>query len=195
LKLIVGLGNPGKEYEKTRHNAGFRVLDALAEKVGASFDRAKFKGAYANGSTTDASGEKIELLLLKPLTFMNLSGEAVLGFGGFYKIGQGDILVVADDVCLPVGKLRMRGNGSDGGQKGLRDISRRLGSQDYARLRLGVGGREEGREHPPQDLAGHVLSRFSGAEEKAMDAAVAEAVEACLLWARKGLSAAMNTYN
>ena len=149
-----------------------------------------------NGTAADAGGEKIELLLLKPLTFMNLSGEAVQGFSGFYKIAQSDLLVVADDVCSA-------GGHSCGCAATVRTAGRRVcatfrggwAARIMPGCSLGVGGREEGREHPPQDLAGHVLSRFSGAEEKAMDAAVAEAVEACLLWARKGLSAAMNTYN
>jgi len=195
VKLIVGLGNPGKEYEKTRHNVGFRVLELLAGKLLTDFDRSKFKGEYATGSVDDSKGDKIELMLLKPQTFMNLSGEAVLGFSSFYKIGLEDILAVSDDVCLPVGTLRMRGGGSDGGQKGLKDISRRLGSQQYPRLRVGVGGREEGREHPPVDLAGHVLSRFSSSEEEILKKSLAEAADACLVWARKGISAAMNGFN
>ena len=195
MKLIVGLGNPGKEYEKTRHNVGFRVLELLAGKVLTDFDRTKFKGEYATSSVEDSKGEKVELLLLKPQTFMNLSGEAVLGFSGFYKIGLDDIFVVSDDVCLQVGTLRIRAGGSDGGQKGLKDISRRLGSQQYPRLRVGVGGREVGREHPPADLAGHVLSRFSASEEEILRTALSDAADACLVWARKGISAAMNAYN
>jgi len=195
VKLIVGLGNPGKEYEKTRHNIGFRAVELLAGKLLTDFDRTKFKGEYATASTEDAKGEKVELILLKPQTFMNLSGEAVLGFSGFYKIGLDDILVVSDDVVLPVGVLRIRAGGSDGGQKGLKDISRRLGGQQYPRLRIGVGGREAGREHPPADLAGHVLSRFASVEEEILKTALADAADACLVWARKGIAAAMNGFN
>lgn len=195
MKLIVGLGNPGKEYEKTRHNVGFRVADLLAGKLQIDFDRSKFKGDYASASVDDGKGEKVELLIVKPQTFMNLSGEAVLGFSGFYKIPLEDIFAVSDDVCLPVGSLRIRAGGSDGGQKGLKDISRRLGSQQYPRLRVGVGGRETGREHPPADLAGHVLSRFSASEEEILRNSVSDAVDACLVWARKGIAAAMNQFN
>lgn len=195
VKLIVGLGNPGKEYEKTRHNVGFRVVEILAGKLLTSFDRTKFNAEYASGSVEDAKGDKVDILLLKPQTFMNLSGEAVIGFSGFYKVALDDIFVVSDDVCLPVGSLRIRAGGSDGGQKGLKDISRRLGSQQYPRLRVGVGGREEGREHPPADLAGHVLSRFSASEEELLRKTLQEAVDASLVWACKGISAAMNGYN
>ncbi|HLX62256.1 MAG TPA: aminoacyl-tRNA hydrolase [Planctomycetota bacterium] len=195
MKLIVGLGNPGKEYERTRHNIGFRVADLLAGLVNEGFDRRKFKGEYADVLLDDLKGGKIELLIVKPQTFMNCSGEAVLGFSGYYKIELDDILVVSDDVNLPLGTLRMRSGGSDGGQKGLRDISLRLGSQNYARLRVGVGGREAGREHPPQDLAGHVLSRFASGEEEVLKKALPQAAEACLVWARKGASAAANLYN
>ncbi len=195
MKLIVGLGNPGKEYEKTRHNVGFRVAEILAGKLLTRFDRSKFNAEYASGSVEDSKGEKVDVILLKPQTFMNLSGEAVIGFSGFYKVALEDIFVVSDDVCLPVGALRIRAGGSDGGQKGLKDISRRLGSQQYPRLRVGVGGRETGREHPPQDLAGHVLSRFSAQEEELLKKSLSEAADACVVWARKGISAAMNGFN
>ena len=190
MKLIVGLGNPGKEYERTRHNAGFRVLDALAGKLGTAFDREKFKGLYATG---DAGEEK--LLLVKPLTFMNLSGETVVGFGGFYKIGIDDVLVVVDEVALPLGALRMRRGGSDGGHNGLKNITLRLGSKEFARLRFGVGGREAGAERHPADLAGHVLGRFSAEEETLLATAMSKAVDACLLWATQGVEKAMNRFN
>ena len=185
MKLIVGLGNPGKEYEKTRHNVGFRVLDLLAGKLNASFDRTKFQAEYEQVRVAAKGGEDVDVLLVKPQTYMNLSGEAVLGFSGYYKVALEDILVVSDDVCLPVGILRMRAGGSDGGQNGLKDITRRLGSQEYPRLRVGVGGREAGREHPPVDLAGHVLSRFSAAEEEVLKLTLNDAVEACVTWVQK----------
>lgn len=190
MKLIVGLGNPGKEYAKTRHNAGFRVVDQLASKLGAGFDRSKFKGEYAQ-----ADFSQNELLLVKPQTYMNLSGETVQGFAGYFKIGLPDLLVVSDDVNLPVGALRLRRGGSDGGQKGLRDISQRMGSQEYARLRVGVGGREENAERRAENLADHVLGRFSAQEEELLKQSLAEAVDACLFWAERGSEAAMNKYN
>jgi len=190
MKLIVGLGNPGKEYERTRHNAGFRVLDALAGKLGTTFDREKFKGDYA---TADYGSEK--MLLVKPLTFMNLSGETVVGFGGFYKIGIEDVLVVVDEVALPLAALRMRRGGSDGGHNGLKNITLRLGSKEFARLRFGVGGREAGGGQHPADLAGHVLGRFSAEDEAAVAAGLPKAVDACLCWAADGIEKAMNRFN
>jgi peptidyl-tRNA hydrolase, PTH1 family len=190
MKLIVGLGNPGKEYSRTRHNIGFRVLDTLAAKLGTAFERQKFKAEYADG---DLNGEK--LLLIKPQTFMNLSGEAVLNFSGFYKSAITDLLVVLDEVALPVGSLRLRRGGSDGGHNGLKNITLRLGSKEYARLRVGVGGRESGAQHPPADLAGHVLGRFSAGEETLLDQAVPKAVEICGVWAIDGVEKAMNRFN
>ena len=200
MKLIVGLGNPGAQYAKTRHNVGFRIVDRLAAKLGMAADRSKFKGEYGTAEIPHvrASGEDDgKLLLLKPQTFMNLSGETVVSFSGYFKIALNGILVAVDDVALPLGALRMRRGGSDGGHNGLRDITRALGSQEYARLRLGVGGREQNAErpHPVEDLAGHVLSRFSKDEEAALDPAIAAAAEACLVWAAHGIEAAMNKFN
>src|SRR5438046_5895165 len=140
MKLIVGLGNPGKEYDRTRHNVGFRVADLLSRKLSVDFDRTKFKGEYASATIEDGLGGRIDVLIVKPQMYMNLSGETVLNFSGFYKIPPEEILVVSDDVNLPLGSLRMRAGGSDGGQKGLRNISLRLGTQKYPRLRIGVGG-------------------------------------------------------
>jgi peptidyl-tRNA hydrolase, PTH1 family len=203
MKLIVGLGNPGKEYAKTRHNAGFRVLDLLADKLGTSFDRSKFKGEYCDAALPDAWRRKKDddeddgkLLLVKPQTFMNLSGETVLGFSSYYKIAVRDILVVVDEVALPLGVLRMRRAGSAGGHNGLKDIALRLGSQEFARLRLGVGGRDAATnpERKP-NLVDHVLGRFSAEEEEVLKKQVPGAVEACLTWAGQGVEAAMNKYN
>ena len=199
MKLIVGLGNPGKQYEKTRHNAGFRVLDLLAEQIGAEFSREKFKGRYGEGALSakwsgPAEGDG-RLLLVKPQAYMNLSGETVQGFSGFYKIALEDLLVIVDDAALPLGILRLRRSGSAGGHNGLKDIAVRLGSQDYARLRLGVGGREAGAERAPDDLAGHVLGKFGAAEEKLFVAAMQRAAEACLTWAGGGIEKAMNAFN
>lgn len=197
MKLIVGLGNPGAQYVKTRHNIGFRVVDLLAGKLGTQVDRSKFKGEYANaeqpGKVKD--GDDGKLLLVKPQTFMNLSGETVVGFTGYFKIAVQDVLVIVDDVALPVGAMRIRRGGSDGGHNGLKDITRALGTQDYARLRLGVGGREANNERQPENLAGHVLGKFSQNEETVLAKAMEVAAEASLYWAANGVEAAMNKFN
>ncbi|MGD0089038.1 MAG: aminoacyl-tRNA hydrolase [Planctomycetota bacterium] len=212
MKLIVGLGNPGGNYARTRHNVGFRVADLLAEQLGAGFDRNKFKGEYAEaslprlrhapkpaaaarGPADEAESEDTRLLLVKPQTFMNLSGETVAAFAGYFKISLADVLVVADDVALPLGQLRLRRGGSDGGHNGLKDISLRLGGKSYARLRVGIGGREAGVERPAPDLAEHVLSRFSVEEADKLEVKLELAAEACLSWAQEGIEAAMNKYN
>jgi PTH1 family peptidyl-tRNA hydrolase len=198
MKLIVGLGNPGAQYAKTRHNVGFRIVDRIAEKLGAPVDRTKFKGEYATAEQTGGAKQEDDdgkLLLVKPQTFMNLSGETVAGFSGYFKIDPKDVLAVVDDVALPVGAIRMRRGGSDGGHNGLKDITRALGTQEYARLRLGVGGRESNAERQPENLASHVLSRFSQEEETVLAKALELAAEASLLWAAQGIEAAMNKYN
>jgi peptidyl-tRNA hydrolase, PTH1 family len=197
MKLIVGLGNPGREYARTRHNVGFRVLNILAERLNVEFDRGKFHGDYASAELAPESGheEAFKLLLVKPQTFMNRSGETVLGFSAYFKIGLEDVLVVADDVALALGRLRVRKSGSDGGHNGLRDIIQWLGSREFARLRVGVGGREEDAEYQPEDLAAHVLSRFSAAEEEVLAQRLNVAADACLCWAQAGSEAAMNKFN
>jgi PTH1 family peptidyl-tRNA hydrolase len=200
MKLIAGLGNPGREYAKTRHNAGFRVLDLLAERLGVAFERTKFKGDYTRATLpgqwqAQPPPEDNELLLVKPRTYMNLSGETVQCFCGYYKIELPGLLVVVDDVALPVGTLRLRRNGSPGGHNGLKDITQRLGSQEYARLRIGVGGREAGTEQPAEDLRGHVLSRFSRAEEELLKEKLKLAADCCLVWAGQGIGEAMNRFN
>lgn len=199
MRIIVGLGNPGAKYKKTRHNVGFRVVERLAEKLGGEFARKKFKGEYAEGDLPNAwQGPKAgdgKLLLVKPQTYMNLSGETVIGFLGYFKADAGDLLVVVDDVALPVGRLRMRREGSCGGHNGLRDIEQRLGHNAFARLRVGVGGREHGGEGAPRDLAGHVLAAFGADEEKVLEEAMDRAVEACLCWAGQGPEDAMNRFN
>jgi PTH1 family peptidyl-tRNA hydrolase len=183
-KLVVGLGNPGSKYQGTRHNIGFEVVDRLAEGgSGASFSR-KFDGLLAE---TEIDFRKV--LLLKPETFMNLSGRSVAQVVRFYKIELADLLVVCDDLNLPLGKLRIRGGGSDGGQKGLRDISAQLGSDQYARLRIGIGDRG------PIDAADFVLSRFRSAERPAIDDALILASQAVAVWGTQGLPAAMNRFN
>lgn len=199
MKLIVGLGNPGGDYARTRHNAGFRVLDALADRVGGDFRQRKFKARFA---TVDlprewqgAQAGDGRLLLVKPETYMNLSGETVVSFLGYYHLERNDLLVVTDDVNLPLGVLRLRRSGTAGGHNGLSDIERRLGGRDYARLRCGVGGREEGAERRIGELAGYVLGRFAPDEEERLPAVFARAAEACLTWAGHGCEMAMNRFN
>ena len=184
--LIVGLGNPGREYEKTRHNAGFRAIDRIAEKLGVRIDKLKFQGLYAQVNT--ATGK---LFLLKPQTYMNLSGEAVKLAGGFYKVPPERVLVIYDDVSLPLGKLRIRGNGSAGGHNGIKSIIQELGSQDFPRVKIGVGAKP----HPEYDLADWVLSTFSAQEEKALGPAIDRAADAALCIMEKGIAEASNRYS
>ena len=134
MKLIVGLGNPGREYEKTRHNAGFMVMDYIAQELHVDINQSKFKGLYAK---TNVNGESV--ILLKPQTYMNLSGESVREVMDFFKIDKEDILVIYDDLDLPVGKIRLRQKGSAGGQNGMKNIIQHLGSQDFNRIRVGIG--------------------------------------------------------
>lgn len=181
-KLVVGLGNPGSKYEQTRHNIGFEVVDRLAEGVGVRFSR-KFDGLVA-----EIEIDFRKVVLLKPETFMNLSGRAVAQVLQFYKIERSDLLVICDDLTLPLGKLRLRGSGSDGGQKGLRDIIAAVGSDAFARLRIGIG------ERGPMDAADFVLSRFRH-ERPIVDDALILAVQAVAVWTTQGLAAAMNRFN
>src|SRR5262245_23889634 len=183
-KLVVGLGNPGSKYQGTRHNIGFEVVDRLAEGgPGATFSR-KFDGLLA-----EAEIDVRRVLLLKPETSMNLSGRAVAQVVRFYKLDLADLLVVCDDLNLPLGKLRIRGGGSDGGQKGLRDISAHLGSENYARLRIGIGDRG------PIDAADFVLSRFRSTELPVIDDALILASQAVAVWTSRGVAEARNRFN
>ena len=184
--LIVGLGNPGKEYEKTRHNCGFRALDLLSEKLGCKVDKGKFQGLY--GQTT-YDGRK--LFLLKPLTYMNLSGRSVLQLSAYFQIPPQRIIVLFDDISLEPGRLRIRGEGSAGGHNGIKSIIAELGSQDFPRVKIGVGGKS----HPAQDLADHVLSGFSALEEKALTSALDRAADAALWIMDHGIADAANRYN
>lgn len=149
--LVVGLGNPGREYERTRHNAGFLVLDYLSGRCGARVDRAKFSALVGE---TDINGKRV--LLMKPQTYMNSSGEAVSAAAKFYKIAPENIIVISDDVSLDVGRVRVRRKGSHGGQKGLKSIQECLGSENYQRIKIGVGAKP----HPDYDMAAWVLSTF-----------------------------------
>jgi PTH1 family peptidyl-tRNA hydrolase len=182
-KLVVGLGNPGSKYEGTRHNIGFEVVDRLAEGgSGASFSR-KFDGLVAE---TEIDFRRV--LLLKPETFMNLSGRCVREVTDFYQLELADLLVVCDDINLPLGKLRVRAKGTHGGHNGLRDIQAHLGTTEYARLRVGV-------DAPRDDAVDHVLGRFSAAERRVIDDTVVLACQAVLVWAGQGVEACMNQYN
>jgi PTH1 family peptidyl-tRNA hydrolase len=185
MKLIVGLGNPGARYSGTRHNVGFEVAALLAKQFASSPPRVNFEGEIAEASI---GGHKT--LLLTPLTYMNLSGRSVLATRDFYKIENEDLLVVCDDFALPLGKLRLRAKGSSGGQNGLGDILRRLGTEEIPRLRIGVGPLPSGR-----DAAGFVLTRFAKDEQPQIAEAIQRASEAAARWAEQGLAAAMNTYN
>ncbi len=184
--LIVGLGNPGKEYEKTRHNAGWRAIDLVAEKLGCKMDKAKFQGLY--GQTKYASGK---LFLLKPLTYMNLSGRSVLQLSAYFHVPPQRIIVLFDDISLEPGRLRIRSDGSAGGHNGIKSIIAELGSQDFPRVKIGVGAKA----HPEQDLADWVLSSMSASEEKALVSALERAADAALCIIDKGVPEAANRFN
>ena len=184
--LIVGLGNPGPEYAKTRHNVGFRCLDLLAEKLGVRVDKAKFQGLYGQ---TDYHGNR--LYLLKPLTYMNLSGRSVLQLSAFFQVPPQRIIVLFDDISLEPGRLRVRPNGSAGGHNGIKSIIAELGSQDFPRVKLGVGAKP----HPDFDLAAWVLSTFSAQEEKALLVSLENGAQAALTIIDQGTAAAANNFN
>jgi peptidyl-tRNA hydrolase, PTH1 family len=183
VKLIVGLGNPGRKYDGTRHNVGFDVLDVLVERHGLTWESAPAEAVIAKWRSRSA-------LLAKPLTFMNLSGHAVGDLLRFFKIAPADLLVVVDDVHLEVGRLRARSGGSSGGHNGLKSLIALLGSDDFARLRLGVG-----RGDARRDMADHVLAKFDPEERSIIGEAVARAADAAELFASDGLAAVMNRYN
>lgn len=184
--LIVGLGNLGEEYEGTRHNAGFEVVDLLAGELGVKVQRLKFKALTA---TAEVGGQKV--LLMKPTTYMNLSGEAVEQAASFYKVPPERILVISDEVALPPGKLRIRASGSAGGHNGLKNIIAHLHSDQFPRIRVGVGNKP----HPDYDMADWVLGRPAGEDRKAMDQAEKKAAEAIGVILEKGLDRAMEKYN
>ena len=184
--LIVGLGNPGKDYAHTRHNVGFRALDLLADKLGCKVDKGKFQGLYGQ---TVYGGRK--LFLLKPQTYMNLSGRSVLQLSAYFNIPPQRIIVLFDDISLVPGRLRIRADGSAGGHNGIKSIIVEVGSQDFPRVKIGVGGKA----HPEQDLADHVLSGFSSLEEKALVSALDRAADAALCIIDKGVPETANRYN
>ena len=186
MYIIVGLGNPGKQYEGTRHNVGFDVIDALADKYNISVLERKHKALIGKGIV---AGQKV--ILVKPLTFMNLSGESVREAIDYYKVDEPEELVVIyDDISLVPGGLRIRGKGSAGGHNGIKSIIQHLGHDTFKRVKVGVGEKPKG-----WDLADHVLSRFTTEERKAVDEAVKVAVEAVELLVTEGPDAAMNKCN
>ncbi len=185
LSLIVGLGNIGAQYAGTRHNVGFLVADELARRFNGRFRKGKFRG---DDATMVIGGRRA--LLLKPHTLMNLSGDAVAAAARFYKTPAERILVIYDDLALPVGKLRLRAKGGAGGHNGVSHIINRLGTDTFPRLRVGIG------EPPPEmDMVDYVLSRFLGSEKPLIDDAVGRAASAAECWLREGIEPAMNTWN
>ena len=184
--MIVGLGNPGKEYERTRHNTCFRAIDILAQKLGCRIDKAKFQGLYGQ---TVVDGQK--LFLLKPQTYMNLSGRSVLQLSAYFSIPPQRIIVMFDDISLAPGRLRIRAEGSAGGHNGIKSIIAELGSQDFPRVKIGVGAKPT----PEYDLANWVLSTFSTKEEKDLSFALENAADAALAIMEQGVPEAANKYN
>ena len=184
--LIVGLGNPGKEYERSRHNCGWRAIDVLADKLSCKVDKGKFQGLYGQANY---NGKK--LFLLKPLTYMNLSGRSVLQLSAYFNIPPQRIIVLFDDISLEPGRLRIRPDGSAGGHNGIKSIIGEIGSQAFPRVKIGVGGKP----NPEYNLADWVLSNFSASEEKALASALDRAADAVLCIIYHGVSEASNRYN
>ena len=184
--LIVGLGNPGREYEKTRHNCGFRALDILADQLGTKVDKLKFQGLYAQ---VNYGGTK--LFLLKPQTYMNLSGRSVLQLSAYFNIPPQRIIVLFDDISLEPGRLRIRADGSAGGHNGIKSIIQEVGSQEFPRVKIGVGAKP----NPNYDLADWVLSTFSANEEKALAVSLDNAAKAALAIIDRGVPEAANRFN
>ena len=185
MKIIVGLGNPGKQYEKTRHNVGFEVIDELAKKWSISLDQAKHKGIYGVGTVR---GEKV--LLLKPLTYMNLSGESISAVMHFFKVEVADVIIIYDDLDLPPGKIRLRQKGSAGGHNGIKSTIAHLGTQEFNRIRIGIG-RPIGRMPVPD----YVLGRFSKEDWEQVGATIEKSAAACETWLEKPFVQVMNEYN
>lgn len=188
MKLVAGLGNPGRQYAGTRHNVGFEVIDELAKRHRVGFEAAPADAMMGKMGKWRQDGDTV--LLVKPLTFMNLSGVAVGQLMRYFKIDVADVLVICDDVNLPLGRLRVRGGGSDGGHNGLRSMAEQLGTTEYSRLRVGVG-----RGDARRDLADHVLAGFAPEEQSGVNDAVTRAAEAVECWVLDGLAKTMNVFN
>ena len=186
MYLIAGLGNPGRQYDMTRHNIGFEVIDYMADQYNVKVKKLKFKGLYAD---TVIGGEKV--ILLKPQTFMNLSGESIQDFAAFYKIPVENIIIINDDINLAAGRLRIRAKGSAGGHNGLKSIIYRLNSDNFPRIRIGVGAKP----HPDYDLADWVLSGFPKEQAEALEQSLSNAASAAELMVQGKINEAMNKFN
>ena len=184
MKLIVGLGNPDKKYDKTRHNVGFMVMDRIAEDCGVSISTTKLKGKFVKFKY---HGE--DVILLKPMTYMNLSGESVIQVMNYFKIDVEDLLVIYDDLDMPVGKLRLRESGSAGGHNGVKNIIAHVGTQRFKRIRVGID------KNPRIDTIDYVLGRFTKEEQPLIEEGIERAMKAVKLYLEKGFAMAMNTYN
>ncbi len=184
MKIVVGLGNPGRKYDGTRHNVGFAVVDALAESARGGPFCERFHAEIA-----ELQEDPHKVLLVKPLTFMNLSGRCVRAVADFYQVAWEDVLVVCDDFNLQLGKLRIRSRGTHGGHNGLRDIQLHVGTSAYPRLRIGVGAPDGG------EAVDHVLGRFRPTERGTIEDAMSQAVQAVVTWIHHGIQTAMNQYN
>lgn len=183
MYLIVGLGNPGCEYENTRHNIGFDVIDYIAKENNININKEKFKGNYGDGFI---NGEKV--ILLKPLTYMNLSGESIREISNFYKIDNKNIIVIYDDISLDVGRMRIRPKGSAGGHNGIKSIIANLGTEEFPRIKVGVG-------QPKGNLVSHVLGKFSKEERDILEKVIEASEKAALCIMDKGANDAMNKFN
>jgi peptidyl-tRNA hydrolase, PTH1 family len=184
MKLMVGLGNPGRKYEGTRHNVGFRVIDELARRWRIEVTRNRFSGLVGDGTVRN---EKV--LLLKPMTYMNLSGRAVREAMTFHKLVPADLLVILDDMALPLGRLRLRAGGSGGGHNGLTNVIEQAGGGEFARVRIGIEAVQGSR------MVDHVLGLFSSEESGRIDQAIAKAADAAECWLAEGIGNAMNKFN
>ena len=190
MKLIVGLGNPGRKYEQTRHNVGFMTAAKLAGRLSAQSPKERFEGELAEATLRTEGGETEKLAILCPTTFMNASGQSVRKAFDFYKLSLDDILVVCDDLNLPTARLRIRPSGTAGGQKGLADIIRHLDSESFARLRIGI-------DRPPEgwEVTDYVLGKFSSDEKTKIDDATTWAAQAAIDWVTRGTAFVANLYN
>jgi len=185
MKLIVGLGNPGSQFDKTKHNIGFEVIDELSERYGAPLNQSKFNGLF---SIIHKNGQKF--MLLKPLTFMNLSGECIRPIMDYYNIDVEDLLVIYDDLDLPVGKIRLRQKGSAGGHNGIKSTIAHIGTQSFNRIRIGIGRPENGMSVPD-----YVLSKFKKDEWPTLEIAIKHSADACEQWLEKPFLEVMNQFN
>lgn len=185
MKLIVGLGNPGKQYENTRHNIGFKVIDELAERWNAPLNQMKFNGMYATVHRPEG-----KVLLLKPLTYMNLSGESVRPVMDYFDIDQEDIVILYDDLDLPPGQLRLRQKGSAGGHNGMKSLIQHLGTQEFNRIRIGIGRPSGGMKVPD-----YVLSNFNTDESAIIRESILKSADACEAWLKQTFLSVMNDFN